>query len=87
MNTLIVLLPIAVVALAGCNNATSADLKNVPYAKPDSIKVWENIDGHPNIARLCLDGVAFATTSRDASAAAAQRVPDWDRLCPGSVAK
>lgn len=75
----------AAVLMPACSvqkNATSADLKNVPYTDPDSIHVWINIDGHPNVARLCLDGVAFATTTRAASPASLMRVVEWDRFCP-----
>lgn len=79
----------AALSLTGCQlhkTATNADLTGVHYDTPDTVKVWQNIDNHPNIAKLCLDGVAFATTTRDAQAAA-QRVPEWDQTCPGYRSK
>jgi hypothetical protein len=57
------------------------DVKGVKSQDPDLIESYNNLDGHPNIAKVCIDGVAFATTTRDAQAAI-QRVPDWDKTCP-----
>ena len=37
---------------------------------------------HPNIAKVCIDGVAFATTTREGNSAI-MRVEAWDRSCPG----
>jgi hypothetical protein len=58
----------AMLALAACSSddANSHDIKGVPWKNPDKIEVYANVDGHPNITRLCIGGVAFATTSRDA---------------------
>jgi hypothetical protein len=30
----------------------------------DQVRVFRNVDGYPNIAVVCIEGVAFATTSR-----------------------
>ncbi len=60
------------------------DVKGVSSEDPDLIESYNNLDGHPNIAKVCIDGVAFATTTRDAQAAI-QRVPDWDSTCPSGA--
>lgn len=58
------------------------DVEGVDSRDPDLIESYNNLDGHPNIAKVCIDGVAFATTTRDAQAAI-QRIEDWDSTCPG----
>ena len=60
------------------------DVEGVRSQDPDLIESYNNLDGHPNIAKVCIDGVAFATTTRDAQAAV-QRVPDWDSTCPSGT--
>jgi hypothetical protein len=60
------------------------DVEGVKSQDPDLIESYNNLDGHPNIAKVCIDGVAFATTTREAQAAI-QRVPDWDSTCPGGA--
>jgi hypothetical protein len=50
--------------LAGCGDQ-QRDLNGVKARDPDKYELYTNIDSHPNIARLCIDGVAFATISRD----------------------
>lgn len=52
----------------------------VKVGPPDSIEVFQNVQLHPNIARVCIDGVAFLTTTRDFDAI--DRVPEWDAFCP-----
>ena len=59
------------------------DVEGVASKDPDLLEAYNNLDGHPNIAKVCIDGVAFATTTRDAHAAI-QRVEAWDRTCPGA---
>ena len=80
-------LVVAAIVLAGVGTACSPgnnfrDVEGVASKDPDLIEAYNNLDGHPNIAKVCIDGVAFATTTRDAQAAI-QRVPDWDSTCPG----
>jgi hypothetical protein len=79
----LLVIPAVLVALtfAGCANNNFRDLEGVPSKDPDSAKLWTNVDGHPNVVRLCLDGVAFATTTRDFTAL--MRVEAWDSMCPG----
>jgi len=82
----------ALALLGGCGslnegNATSGDLKGVPAVKPDKIEAYNNVDGHPNMVRLCIGKVAFLTTSRDAGNNLI-RVPEWDvPFCGGVESK
>jgi hypothetical protein len=64
-----------VMALAGCSQ-TTRDLEDVPIDDPDKIEMYANVDSFPNVVRLCIDGVAFATTTRDYEPI--MRVPEWD---------
>jgi hypothetical protein len=58
------------------------DLEGIKSQEPDSVEVFSNVDKHPNIAKVCIDGVAFATTTREGNSAI-MRVESWDRTCPG----
>jgi hypothetical protein len=73
---------------AGCgsDNANQKDVKGVPWRNPDKIEVYANIDEHPNIVRVCIDKVAFATTSRP-DGINLMRVPEWDVTFCGAAAK
>lgn len=68
-----------VLVASGCG-ANTRDLEGVPFKNPDKIEVYINIDDHPNVARLCIGGVAFFTTSRNYGDAIG-RVPEWDAWC------
>lgn len=51
---------------------------------PDSVVVYVNVDKHPNIAKLCIEGIAFRTISETyvtLNSPAAERVPEWDASC------
>lgn len=52
---------------------------------PDSVTVFQNVDNHPTIVRVCLDGIAFRTISTTHSQGgfntAVERVPEWDEAC------
>lgn len=71
-------------AVAGCGQSpwqhSLRDYEGATVKDPDSVTLWNNVDQHPNIARVCLDGVAFATTTRP-DFSAVQRVPGWDHVC------
>jgi len=75
----------ALLVLSGCGQApwedSLRDLENVPVKDPDSATLYNNVDKYPNISRLCIDGVAFATTTRP-DFGALMRVPEWDAECP-----
>ena len=73
--------------VGGCSSANNfRDVEGVESQEPDSIEVFSNVDRHPNIAKLCIDGVAFATTTREGNSAI-MRVEAWDRDCPGGDAE
>lgn len=44
-----------------------------------------DVDGFPNVTELCINGVAFATTSRDLNAIT--RIPQWDAFCVTQIGK
>ena len=55
---------------------------------PDDVTVFINVDNHPNIASLCIDGIAFRTISNFHSGGldgAVARVPEWDDYCAGHL--
>jgi hypothetical protein len=85
---------LAIVVLAGCS-AQLGDRGGDEGSPPDRIgdvdfiEVFRNADNFPNIARMCVDGLAFAGTSsglrgEDAVAnPALLRIPEWDPTCVG----
>ena len=72
---------LAVTLVGGCQGANTRDLEGVEPRTPDKIEAYVNIDGQPNLSRLCIDGVAFLTNSREHTAV--MRVPEWDGWCKG----
>lgn len=48
-------------------------------ADVDHVEVFRNADKFPNVARICVEGLAFASTS--SSDPGLVRVPEWDREC------
>lgn len=78
----------ALLALTGCadggvnlDSLTGGfkDLEGIPAEDPTNVRIFNNVDGFPNIVKVCTDGVAFATTTRDLNAVV--RVPEWDGGC------
>ena len=67
--------------LASCGSATGSirDYEEARVLDPGKVAIWNNVDQHPNIVRICTDGIAWATTSRDYQQIT--RVPEWDRAC------
>jgi len=61
-----------------CSNQLN-DLESIPQAKPDYVITFLNVDGFPNITMLCVDGVGFATITRDYNSA--QPIPQWNAFC------
>ncbi|WP_433220671.1 hypothetical protein [Microtetraspora malaysiensis] len=86
---------LAVLLLSGCSSPQLGDRGGQNEAPPDKIsdvdyvEVFRNVDNFPNIARICIEGVAFASTSsgvRGESGVANPalvRVPEWDPKCAG----
>lgn len=51
---------------------------------PDQVIIFSNVDDHPTIVKLCIDGAGFMTISKTHSGLASpavQRVPAWDEGC------
>lgn len=71
--------------IAGCASPQYDDLQNVNPSYPNYVALYINLAGHPNIAKVCIDGVAFATTTRDYNAI--MRVPQWDAFCATQIGK
>lgn len=81
---------LAMVVLAGCSDQLG-DRGGKDGSPPDHIgdvdyiEVYRNADNFPNVARVCVQGLGFATTSsgRGESAGATPliRVTEWDSFC------
>jgi hypothetical protein len=67
--------------LTGCQQLR--DLEGVPIKEPQRAEVYANLDEYANIVRICIDGVAFAMTTRDHDPLT--RVPEWDSSFCGSA--
>lgn len=63
-------------ALAGCGSSRR-DLNGIPNKDPDKAEMYSNVDGYPNVVRICIQGVAFATNTRQYDSMI--RVPEWDK--------
>ncbi len=85
MKKRIVILAVgATLVLSACGPGNNfRDVEGVKSQNPDLIENYNNMDSHPNLSKVCIDGVAFLTTTRDYDAVS--RVPEWDRTCPGFV--
>lgn len=70
---------VVIVGVTGCTRGQARDLEGVNPQKPDKAELYVNLDQHPNIVRICIDGVGFATISRDYDSIL--RVPEWDTWC------
>ena len=74
---------VVVLSMAGCGQMpwqdSLRDLEDVEVRDPDSAVLYNNVDKYPNISKLCIDGVAFATTTREWEPLL--RVPEWDATC------
>jgi hypothetical protein len=68
--------------LTGCQQQLR-DLEGVPIKEPQKAEVYVNLDKYANIVRICIDGVAFAMTTRDYDPLT--RVPEWDSSFCGSA--
>lgn len=72
---------LALMVLGACSPGNNfRDVEGVKSKNPDSIENYNNMDQHPNIGKVCIDGVAFLTTTRQYDAVT--RVPEWDKTCP-----
>lgn len=72
----------ALVILGACTPGNNfRDVEGVKSERPDLVQNYNNMDKHPNIGKVCIDGVAFLTTTRNYGDAVT-RVPEWDKTCP-----
>lgn len=78
-TALAALLAAAVAGTTGCQGANTRDLEGIKIKDPKKAEIYANLDQHPNIVRLCIDGLAFLTTSRKEDVIL--RVPEWDGWC------
>jgi hypothetical protein len=69
-----------IISACGSGNPQLDDLQNVSPSYPNWVGLYLNVDNHPNIVEMCINGVGFATTTRDA-AGAITRIPEWDAFC------
>lgn len=91
----VLLLLVAVLVLGACTTAMSRDI-NLPHSfadvsvefdegqvdvtLADHYDVFYNMDQHPNLVRVCVDGVAVMTTTREYGDAVTL-VPEWNEYC------
>lgn len=66
-------------AMTACAGAEERDLENVKGRDPKKVELYINVEKHPNLVRLCIDGVGFVTSSREEDAIL--RVPEFDAWC------
>jgi hypothetical protein len=71
--------------IAGCASPQLNDLRNSPSLYPNYAVTYINVSGFPNVTELCINGVAFATTTRDYTSIL--RIPQWDAFCATQIGK
>lgn len=91
----VVAIMLLVIAAAACGkDASDTDLDQPEFngdasptlfeaVAPDAVQVFFNVDDHPNLVRLCIDGLAFITVSETHQAwtPSYQHVAEWDSWC------
>lgn len=77
---------LGLIALGACSPGNNfRDVEGVKSERPELVRNFNNMDAHPNIGMVCIEGVAFFTTTRDYTPIG--RVPEWDRNCPTQIKK
>ena len=70
--------------VAGCaGNPQLDDLRNTSVLYPNYAVTFMNVSNFPNVTELCINGIAFATTTRDYNAIL--RIPQWDAFCATQI--
>ena len=76
-----------VMVLTSCSGTPqNDDLNNLNPQYPNYAALYINVDGHPNIVMLCVQGVGIMTTTRQYGSAA-QLVPQWNAFCETQIGK
>jgi len=76
-----------VLLVAGCSGTPQMDdLKGINPQYPNYAALYVNVDGHPNVMMLCIQGVGIMTTTREYGSAA-QLVPQWNAFCETQIGK
>lgn len=72
-------------SLSACDlKDNNKDLENVRNSQPDYVRNVENMDGQPNVAFLCFQGVPMVTTKRSgAGALHVISIPSAVKFCEG----
>lgn len=76
---------LAMVTSCGAGNPSTDDLKGVSPSYPNYAAVFMNVDGFPNIAMVCIQGVGFETNSRQYNSVT--EVPEWNAFCEKQIGK
>jgi hypothetical protein len=70
---------VVLLTLTGCGNPDyGPNVTSSPRLTAQKAEVWASAEGYPDILRLCIDGVAFATTMLGSHSLSLVRVPEWD---------
>ncbi|HEY8374578.1 MAG TPA: hypothetical protein VIL00_17750 [Pseudonocardiaceae bacterium] len=83
---------VVALALTGCTTRTSSrdEQENRSpnlVGDVDYVEIYRNTDHFPDVARVCVQGLGFVTTSTDDRRAGSHRsgpllrVPEWDGFC------
>lgn len=66
--------------LAGCTPGNNfRDLEGVDSRDPEKALFYNNVDQHPNVGVLCVNGIGVITTTREYDSIL--RVPELDDWC------
>lgn len=82
MRRILALLPLVALGAAACTGTSFRDYEGGEVRDPNSVAAFTNVDGYPNVVKICIDDVAFATTTRP-DFGSIMRVPEWDDDCEG----
>ena|SRR5579862_6044866 len=70
--------------VAGCAGSPQLDdLRNTSVLYPNYAVTYMNVDNFPNVTEICINGIGFATTTRDYNAI--MRIPQWDAFCTTKI--
>ena len=82
---LLILLIVSMASCSALSHNQERDLKGVRFQNPQKTQGYTNVNQHPNVVALCINGAGFATTTR--SYDALTRVEVWDASKNGWCAR